>query len=262
MLDRLKDLLDPPLQRHRIFFFHIAKCGGTSIAQAIETAYKPWRSGRSQAVFRLNEEAARFADVNSVGTGNDVRRDLLNYALSLPTVRCVIGHFHFSNAAFEKYRDHWQFVTVLRNPIERWLSHYSYNLNSASKFAIRTSLEEFIETEQAASFGRAFVDEVTDDVNKVNLGLNARLEIAIRRFSGFALVGSVDDTAGFAKRFEERFDHQLSIKRLNVTPVEKRVDMQTLSADVRRRICKLCEPDICLYETVLGSKIEPCLAVP
>jgi hypothetical protein len=257
MLDRIKDLLDPPLEEHRIFFFHIAKCGGTSIAQAIETAYKPWRSGRSQVVFRLDEEAARFADANSVGTGNDVRRDLLNYALSLPTARCITGHFHFSNVAFESYRNDWQFVTVLRNPVDRWLSHYSYNLDSESKFAINTSLAEFIETERAASFGRAFVDEVTDDVNQPGLDLNARVAIAVRRFNGFALVGSVDDTAAFARRFEEKFGHRLNIKRLNVTPAGKRVGLQQLSAELRTRIAKLCEPDIYLYERVLGVKIDP-----
>jgi hypothetical protein len=256
MLDRIKDIVDPPIGPHRIFFFHIAKCGGTSIAQAIETAYKPWRAGRSNAIFRLDEAAARFADDNSIGIGNNVRRDLLNYALALPTVRCVVGHFSFSNNAFEKYRDSWQFVTVLRNPVERWLSHYSYNLNSPSKYSIEMTLAEFVETNRARNFGRAYVDEVTDDIDKEQLGLDALIETAIGRFKSFALVGAVEKTPEFAERFNEKFGYRLDIKRLNETPAAKRVAARAVPPELLARIAKLCEPDIFLYEQVLGHKID------
>ena len=254
MFNGLKNLLDPPLEQHRIFFFHIAKCGGTSISQAIEKAYKPWREGRSQTVFRLDENAARFADDNSLGAGNDVRRDLLNYALSLPAVKCIVGHFHFSNIAFEQYRSTWNFVTVLRSPIQRWLSHYSYNLKSKSKYSIDLSLEEFVGTEQAASFGRAFVDEVTDDLDKSELSLDALVSIAIERYKGFSLVGSIEDSAGFARDFEKKFGCRLQIKHLNVTSPEKRLEALSISPETLSRISAICAPDIFLYEQVLGKK--------
>lgn len=256
MFDRIKDLLDPPITQHRIFFFHIAKCGGTSISQAIEAAYKPWRPGRAQAVFRLNEGAARFADESCIGSGNDVRRDLLNYALSLPEAKCVLGHFHFSNIAFEKYSGSWQFVTVLRNPIDRWLSHYSYNLGSTSKYSIDMDLEEFVATERAASFGRAFVDEVTDDIDKTGLPMDALIDMAVARFNRFSIVGTIENTVDFAKRFEEKFGHRLQIKHLNETPTTKRVETRSISGELLQRISKLCAPDISLYERVIGAPLR------
>lgn len=260
MLDRIKDILDPPLDGHRIFFFHIAKCGGTSIGQAIETAYKPWRPAQAEAVFRLDERAVRFAEEHSVGSGNDVRRDLLNYALSLPHVRCAIGHFHFSNAAFEKYREDWAFVTVLRNPVERWLSHYSYNRDAGSRFSIDMPLERFVETDLAASFGRAFVDEVTDDLDKNDLPVSAVLDLAVARYKAFALVGAIENTSDFAERFKRKFGHALNVKRLNVTSEDKRVNAQAIRPELLQRIVKLCEPDLRLYEQVLGARPPQALA--
>ena len=254
MFDRLKDILDPPLTKHRIFFFHIAKCGGTSIGQAIESAYKPWRNDGSRTVFRLDEDAARFAEEHARGTGTDVRRDLLNYALSLPTARCAIGHFHFSTPAFERYAETWRFVTVLRNPVERWLSHYSYNRDVSSRFGIKASPEEFVETEAAAAFGRAFIDEVTGDIEKGGLSLGKLTEIALARYDRFALVGCIEDTAGFARRFHEFFGHHLDIKRLNITQPTKRVTAEALGTDLLKRIERLCEPDLHVYERLLGKR--------
>ena len=260
MLDRIKDILDPPLNAHRIFFFHIAKCGGTSIGQAIESAYKPWRPGQSEAVFRLDERAVRFAEENSLGSGNDVRRDLLNYAMSLPKTRCAIGHFHFSNAAFEQYRKEWCFVTVLRSPVERWLSHYSYNKDSGSRFSIDMPLEQFVDTELAASFGRAFADEVTDDLDKSELPIGTIVDLAVSRYKDFAVVGAIEDTRGFADKFRARFGHELQVKRLNVTSAEKRVSAGAIRPDLLRRITELCEPDLQVYERVLGTRPQPSFA--
>ena len=66
MLNKFKDLLIPQIRGKRIFFFHIAKCGGTSISNAIVKNYKPWRPENSKSVIVLNENSARFSENNSI----------------------------------------------------------------------------------------------------------------------------------------------------------------------------------------------------
>jgi hypothetical protein len=178
----------------------------------VQMAYLKGWSARSRQPLRLRSAHISVAD--RVGDVDQEHRC---------DARCVVGHFHFSNNAFERYRDSWQFVTVLRNPIERWLSHYSYNLNSSSKYSIEMPLAEVVETNRARNFGRAYVDEVTDDIDKEQLGLDALIDTAIARFKSFALVGAVEKTPDFAQRFDQKFGYRLDIKRLNETPASKRV---------------------------------------
>jgi len=240
----MKDLLAPPIRNHRIFFFHIAKCGGTSISNAIVKCYKPWRPRDTNSVVILNEDAARFAERNTVGMHNypHVRRDLLNYMMSLPNVKCISGHFQYSSSAHDAYQDEWHFVTVLRDPVARWLSHYRYN---SLKKVITMPIEEFIETRQAKSFGRAFVDEITEDLNKGDIVTDELINIALARYKRFSLVGRLDDLPDLIKKFEEKFHHKLDIKHLNRTPEGVKADR--LSDSTMARITELCAPDISLY---------------
>jgi len=251
MLEGIKDYINPPITDHRIFFFHIAKCGGTSIANAIVRCYKPWRPKNALSIVTLNENAARYAERNTIGDGNLVRRDLLNYMMSLPEVKCIAGHFFYSNTAHDTYGDRWHFITVLRNPIDRFLSHYRYN---HLKGKIQVPIEEFVETKLGASFGRAFVDEVTEDVEKDAIGIEKLTEIAIERYRRFTLVGTIDDIPAFTRRFEEIFSHRLTIKHLNQTPKSPKTSLSKIPDHVRKKIAQLCEPDAYLYRKIIDVK--------
>lgn len=242
MFEFIKDRLDPPIKGHRIFFLHIAKCGGTSISNAIVKCYKPWRPENAHSVVILNEEAARFAENHALANYRHVRRDLLDYMMALPDVECISGHFQYSHAAHEAFQDRWSFVTVLRDPVKRWLSHYRFN---SARGQLTTPIEEFVETGQARSFGRTFVDEITEDLDRDALGIDASITIALARYRKFALVGTIEDTEGFARQFEQRFHHRLRIPHLNRTPEYDGHD--DVPPRIMQQITDLCAPNIKLY---------------
>ena len=102
--------------------------------------------------------------------------------------------------AHDTYQDEWHFVTVLRNPVERWLSHYRYN---HIKNKILLPIEDYVKTRMGVSFGRAFVDEVTEDVDKEKMSIEKLTNIAIERYQRFYLVGTINDTLTFTKNFEQ-----------------------------------------------------------
>lgn len=249
MFEPLKDLFDPPIKEHRIFFLHIAKCGGTSISNAIAKCYKPWRAENVANVVTLDEEAARFADQHALSGYRHVRRDLLNYLMAMPNIKCLSGHFQYSHIAHETFLNQWHFVTVLRDPVARWLSHYRYN---ATRGRINIPIEEFIETNQARSFGRAFVDEITEDLDRNTFGIDALTEIALSRYRKFSVIGTIEHSADFAQRFEEKFGHKLRIPHLNRTPEQR--DPNNLSGVILQRIHDLCAPDIQLHRTLFPAQ--------
>lgn len=249
MFDHIKDRLAPPIKDHRIFFLHIAKCGGTSIANAIVKCYKPWRPANLRTVVNLNEEAARFAEAHAVAGYRHARRDLLNYMMALPEVKCLSGHFQYSNVAHEAFQDRWHFVTVLRDPVKRWLSHYRYN---SARSRITLPIEEFIETRQARSFGRAFVDEITEDLDQDALGIDQLIPLALARYRKFSVLGTIEDTPEFARKFAEQFGHELRIPHLNRTP--EHAGPAGITEPIRRRITELCAPDIQLHRSLFPER--------
>ena len=104
--------------KERICFIHIPKCGGTSIRRAISSVYKPWPLGRATDVISPREMAMREAEQLAGPRRGFVRTDLLNYHLALPAPRCLMGHYRFSRETMERYKDEWDFITIIRNPVD------------------------------------------------------------------------------------------------------------------------------------------------
>ena len=168
--------------------------------------------------------------------------------MSQSHVQCISGHFHYSNVAHDLFKDNWHFVTILHDPVLRWLSHFRYD---SSLGRINIPIEEFIETTRAASFGRAFVDEVTEDINKSDTHIDERIEIATERYKRFSLVGTIEDTTHFASQFKEIFGCPLEIKHLNKT--NKKPSEEKLPSHIIEKIHELCEPDLRLYNQIISN---------
>ena len=91
-------------------FAHITKCGGTSILEAIREAY-PESSRLELNGDHYSEKSRILADVGG----------------RLPSAAIVFGHRVFSGLV-PFMQPPVQMVTVLRNPIDRAISHYNYIL--------------------------------------------------------------------------------------------------------------------------------------
>ncbi len=128
----LKDILGRVTRRpgaRRVAFIHIPKCAGTAVDDAIRREL-----GRPHEP-RVNDAAARRAARLMIG-GNDsarfaegtpaYRRYLLAYHLCRGW-RFISGHLPVNTDLLQEFRDQVAFVTVLREPVERWKSHYLFD---------------------------------------------------------------------------------------------------------------------------------------
>jgi hypothetical protein len=139
-----------------IVYLHIAKCGGVSIDLALRRAFasagQP-KLDRAAAIkttldnFTQEEESpensARFADVH-VKTLNT----LMSYYLGLDWPY-ISGHANINSRQLENYSENYDFVTVLREPIKRFISHYIFTkltnelpIMLPNKFCIDNLVEE------------------------------------------------------------------------------------------------------------------------
>lgn len=111
-----------------IVFLHVPKTAGTTLARIIERQYE------ARTILHLYE--SNFGEELTAVHGN--RMDLL---------RVVMGHFYFGVHTFVPRSS--TYITILRDPVDRVVSHYHFVRHQPSHYlydaACRMSLAEYVE---------------------------------------------------------------------------------------------------------------------
>jgi hypothetical protein len=246
----LKRLVFPEL-KERICFIHIPKCGGTSIRRAISNVYKPWTLKKGTHIISPREMAMREAEQLAGSRKGFVRTDLLNYHLALPSTKCLMGHYRFSRETIERYKNEWNFMTVIRDPVDRWYSHYFYNKNTNSIFNIDMELHEFVETELALSMGSEYVSVITGEREIKKLRSQRYIKETINILREFAVVGNLENLDKFYNDFKKKFGASLSIPHLNITSNNKRKGWEHIPDTIHQKVLEFCQPDIEIYRSII-----------
>lgn len=224
----------------RICFLHVPKCAGVSINRALSRAFGPHR-----LVGVDPEASSSAADLREQGI-SEFRHFLLYYFLSLNNVNVVTGHFPWSDEIFDRFGGKWQFITVLRDPLRRWYSHYYFDrYKPGGYYRIQESLEQFIESERAREMGAEMVRYLSDPhISSVT----EATEQAIENLKKFRVIGFVDDLTAFERQMQKEFDVPIVIPKLNGSPAKNGEKSDWEERKVADRVRELCAPDIALYE--------------
>jgi hypothetical protein len=182
-----------------------------------------------------------------------IRTDLLNYHLALPAPKCLLGHYRFSRETIERYKNEWKFITIIRDPVDRWYSHYFYNKNADSIFNIDMELNEFVETEHALSMGSEYVSVISGERDLKKLRNQKYIEETISILREFFIVGSLENLDKFCNDFKEKFGKNLYIPYLNITPNEKKKGWEHIPGGVHKKVIQICQPDIKVYRSIVGK---------
>jgi hypothetical protein len=210
----------------RIVHLHIPKTAGTALRSAFQEA-----AGGKLRIFPHYDER-QYADIDP---------DRFDF---------YSGHFGFETAV--KLRG--ELVTVLRNPIDRFISVYyfwqrlyergiekSYRTMLASKFA----LGEFVKIRDEPCLIEALYNTMTWQIaNGTHLAQRRKLremgktdddvlQLALDHLERFSLVGVQEKLDVFESAMARRFSMPLKIKKINVSSTRSRVDdigAATLSA--------------------------------
>jgi hypothetical protein len=231
-----------------IVFHHVPKCGGTSAGRSLRRAYL-----LSQATVTPVETEKAFNAVQSPGRQQGIGhvaelREMMLLYLLYSDVRCVSAHVPFSDAAFDRFADRYSFVTLLRHPVDRFISNYFWTHNRPdAHYHVAESFEDFLSTERARGMGSTYVRYFCGEpAQKFTL---RHVDSAIRNLRRLDGVGFLDDVDRFERDLRRLTGRRVKIGIENVGNTSARRDA-FLSGPLRDSILEVCGPDRDIWDAV------------
>ena len=256
-LQRLKtfstQLLEP---KNRLCFIHIAKCGGVSINQAIR---KKYLISYSRLNARASLESARISEGFEDPFADDYeavlrfREKLLLYELEKGH-GFVSGHYAFSEKAYARHRSRYQFMTILRDPVARFLSSYFFNSSKTddSPWKICVGLEDYVQSAEGRRLGCDYVRLLGGLREDRSYDSEEAIRNARSNLQKFDICGVIEETDNLVRQLRERCGLKVKIGRKNKSPVSAGERKRVVTDEIRSEIERICAPDLILYKDALA----------
>lgn len=228
-----------------LVYIHVPKCGGTSFGSALRLRYF-----YSQATIRLSDSRALQQALYPEAKGLDRLkreydlRDVLLARLMARKLRCISAHTRYHPALHLVHQDNSRFVTLLRNPVDRFVSHYYYLQRHHPDPARPETLDAFLETQDAARLAAQFLFYFARTLPFETNELSGAIGQAHRALERFSLIGDLSRPTAFQTGLKTMTRTPLVVVRRNRAPNS----VAKPTGDLMRRITDLCAADIAIYE--------------
>ena len=228
----------------KICFIHIPKCGGVSVNDGIK---------KSLGLGKISLQSARIkasrTKKEAIAAGMEIleyREKRLVEKLKSKRIRYLRGHVRCTSKVRQQFEKDWNFITILRNPVDRWISEYFYNLSKkSSHYRTNLTLNEYLESENGIEAGTVYIRYFTDNKNDT---VQKLMDQTVHNLESFKLVGILEKLNEFQSQYELIFGKKLILANKNLNPISKTEIDKQVSPQQISQIEDLCASDIQVYQ--------------
>ncbi len=221
-----------------LIYIHVPKCGGFSFGAALRLRFLT-----SQATIRLNQGDRSLTGEARILSDYAARRAEIRTHVEKGT-RLIAGHVQYDpELHLGKARD-YGFVTLLRDPVARLVSHYHYLQRKHPDQNRPATLDAFLETRDARRLATQYLFYFAGQSQVETHDCTPLISRAVRALSRFDLVGDLSDARACYADLRALTGGPLPFWHRNRAPGKP-----TVSSALRHRLEQICAPDIELYES-------------
>lgn len=228
----------------RIIYIHVPKCGGSSFGAALRLRYL-----MSHGAITLGQGNNTLSGEARIDSDYAARREQLRH-LVVRGKRMITGHVQYDGALHDGAAEGYRFVTLLRDPVARFVSHYNYLQRKHPDAHRADTLAGFLDGPDAPRlasqylfyFAGAHQGRVTD--------VKPATDRAITNLNRFDLIGDLSDPAGFARDLRQLTGTPILNWQRNAAPRPTHIP-----DGLHPRIAALCAADIAIYDAVRARQV-------
>ncbi|NBB78470.1 MAG: hypothetical protein GVY36_03375 [Verrucomicrobia bacterium] len=241
---------------------HIPKCAGTAISSAIRNAFAE-QGDKTTSSETPSEEMFQASRILDRDKSPDIRaqrfleyRQFLLFVQIENNQKLIQGHLPFSPLAVSLYPN-YDFITVLRDPVERLISGIIFNIfkvrKSEKNWDPRSKIELLLKDDQILEFSNQLTRYLGGLDYRGRGEVTGAKRRALANLELFKLVGFVDELPEMAANFEILYGVPLNLVEKNVTSrlfkttSEKREIYQIFEGSMREKIIDFCQDDLEVY---------------
>ena len=217
-------------------YVHVPKCGGSSFGAALRVRFI-----LSQASIALNQGDPRLSGEDYI-LSDYAKRDIELQKLMKRKVKMISGHVRYSHTLERPEAQEYKLITLLRNPVERFVSHYNYLQRKHPSKERPDTLAGFLDTQDATRLATQYLFYFGQGCQSYGMDMQRLIDRAVINLSKFALVGDLSAPKDFGAGLERITGKSLPRWRRNQSPKPTIVP-----SGLAKRIATLCAADMEIY---------------
>ncbi|MFD2739616.1 sulfotransferase family 2 domain-containing protein [Sulfitobacter aestuarii] len=224
-----------------IVYIHVPKCGGSSFSAALRL-----RHLLSNARINLDQGNALLRGEARIASDYRARQEQLA-ALLKSGKRLITGHVHYNPELHDRYG--YCHVTLLRDPVARFISHYRYLQRRHPDPARPARLADFLDSTDAPRLARQYLLYFGQGQSGPGGRSAPSVARALHNLSRFALIGDLGAPRQFHRALRRLSGGPLPYWHRNRAPRSAAV-----APEIRQRIAALCAEDLQIYNGLQAAR--------